>query len=128
MRKIYRGVAVPQMLYACSVWSNADVRGKAYTKKTLEILQAIQARAARTITGAFKATSRPALNIETYLLPVERQIWKYNTETIGKALSSQDMPELERYKVNIQSKQKYTSPLQRISQEVQRGREPTGFA
>ncbi|KAJ3571479.1 hypothetical protein NPX13_g5362 [Xylaria arbuscula] len=91
MRKIYRGVAVPQMLYACSVWSNADVRGKAYTKKTLEMLQTIQARAARTITGAFKATSRPALNIETYLLP------------------------------------KYTSPLQRISQEVQKWKEPTGL-
>ncbi|KAJ3552812.1 hypothetical protein NPX13_g11028 [Xylaria arbuscula] len=127
MRKIYRGVAVPQMLYACSVWSNADVRGKAYTKKTLEMLQTIQARAARTITGAFKATSRPALNIETYLLPVERQIWKHNTETIGRALSSQDVPELERYKVNTQGKQKYTSPLQRISQEVQRWREPTGL-
>ncbi|KAJ3560528.1 hypothetical protein NPX13_g9271 [Xylaria arbuscula] len=127
MRKIYRGVAIPQMLYACSVWSNADIRGKGYTKKTLEMLQTMQARAARTITGAFKATSRPALNIESYLLPIQQQIWKHNAETIGRILSSQDMPELEKQKFETENKQKYTSPLKRIYQEVQRRREPTGL-
>ncbi|RYP40776.1 hypothetical protein DL767_001422 [Monosporascus sp. MG133] len=101
MRKIYLGVAIPQMLYACSIWSNADIRGKDYTKKTLETLQTTQARAARTISGAFKETSRPALNVETYLLPVEQQIWKHNAEVIGRILSSQDIPELEEYKPGI---------------------------
>ncbi|KAJ3552122.1 hypothetical protein NPX13_g11188 [Xylaria arbuscula] len=127
MRKIYRGVAMPQMLYACSVWSNADIRGKGYTKKTLETLQTMQARAARTITGAFKATSRPALNIESYLLPVQQQIWKHNAETIGRTLSSQDVPELEKHKFETEDKLKYTSPLKRIYQEVQDRREPTGL-
>ncbi|KAI3322889.1 hypothetical protein HD806DRAFT_119821 [Xylariaceae sp. AK1471] len=88
-----------QMLYACSVWSNANIRGKGYTNKTLEMLQAMQARAARVISGAFKATSRPALDIETCLLPAKQQIWKHNAETIGRVLSSQYIPELEEYQV-----------------------------
>jgi hypothetical protein len=39
---------------ACSIWYNASTRGKTYTQKTLEILQSIQARAARAICGAYK--------------------------------------------------------------------------
>jgi hypothetical protein len=48
-RKIYRGVGVLQIMYACSAWSNANwrTRGKPYTDKTLAQLQSIQARAAR---------------------------------------------------------------------------------
>ncbi|KAH7115559.1 hypothetical protein EDB81DRAFT_611680, partial [Dactylonectria macrodidyma] len=71
MRKIYRGVVVPQIIYACSAWSNSNwrTRNMPYTSKTLAQLQRLQARAARAISGAFKATSAPALDIETYLLP-----------------------------------------------------------
>jgi hypothetical protein len=46
MRRIYEGTALPQMMYACSIWSNASIKGRVYTKKTLSILQSIQARAA----------------------------------------------------------------------------------
>ncbi len=75
MRKIYRGVAVPQMMYACSLWSNPGGKKGTYTDKTLNTLKTIQARAARYICGAFKTSSRPALDIETHLLPIEHQIW-----------------------------------------------------
>ncbi|KAI3326549.1 hypothetical protein HD806DRAFT_532179 [Xylariaceae sp. AK1471] len=119
-RLIYRGVAIPQMLYACSVWSNANIRGKGYTNKTLDMLQAMQARAARVISGAFTATSRLALNIETYLLPAKQQIWKHNAETIGRVLSSQYIPELEEYKSDTQGRQKYTSPIKRIYREMEK--------
>jgi ribonuclease HI len=86
MRKIYRGVVIPQIMYACSAWSNANWRTQnmPYTTKTLEGLQRLQARAARVITGAFKATSAPALDIETYLLPVKYQIWKHNADCLGR--------------------------------------------
>ncbi|KAK0718737.1 hypothetical protein B0T21DRAFT_424608, partial [Apiosordaria backusii] len=73
MRKIYRGVVVPQIMYACSAWSNTNgrTRNMPYTSRTLAQLQRLQARAARTMSGAYKATSAPALDIETYLLPIE---------------------------------------------------------
>ncbi|KAH7462407.1 hypothetical protein FOMA001_g18559 [Fusarium oxysporum f. sp. matthiolae] len=86
MRKIYKGVAVPQMMYACSAWSNANwrTRDKPYTERTLSKLQSLQARASRVISGAYKAASIPALDVETYLLPVEQQIFKHNVDTLGQ--------------------------------------------
>ncbi|KAF2633486.1 hypothetical protein BU25DRAFT_405375 [Macroventuria anomochaeta] len=41
MRKIYAGTALPQMMYACSIWSNASAKGKLYTKKILNTLQSM---------------------------------------------------------------------------------------
>lgn len=70
MRKIYNGVVVPQMMYAYSVWSNSRSKGTPYIVKTLDALRSLQARGARAICRAFKATSRAALDIETHLLPV----------------------------------------------------------
>jgi ribonuclease HI len=73
-------------MYACSAWSNANwrTRDKPYTERTLSKLQSLQARASRVISGAFKATSIPALDIETYLLPVELQIFKHNVNALGR--------------------------------------------
>ncbi len=64
-----------------------------YTNTTLETLKIIQAREARSICGAFKAMSRAALDVETHLLPIE-QIWKHNTEALGRMLTSDGLPEL----------------------------------
>jgi ribonuclease HI len=85
-RKIYRGVVVPQIMYACSAWSNTNwrTRSRPYTDKTLAQLQSIQARAARVVSGAYRATSAPALDIETYLLPLEHQIWQHNADSLGR--------------------------------------------
>ncbi|WQF90359.1 Putative reverse transcriptase domain, ribonuclease H domain, ribonuclease H-like superfamily [Colletotrichum destructivum] len=84
MRIIYKGVAIPQMMYACSLWSNSGWGEKGYTKKTLHRVQRLQARAARAISGAYRATSFPALDVEMHLLPVEQQIWKHNIDTISR--------------------------------------------
>jgi hypothetical protein len=54
-------------------------------------LQNIQARAARTICGAFKATSKAALDVEAFLLPIEQQIWKHNADVVTRLLSSIDI-------------------------------------
>ena len=91
MRKIYNGTALPQIMYACSIWTNASKKGEAYTEKTVDILQSIQARAARAICGAFKATSRAALNVEPFLLPIKQQIWKYNADVVTQLLSCKDI-------------------------------------
>lgn len=84
MRKIYNGVVVPQMMYACSAWSNSRSNGTPYTVKTLNTLRSIQARGAQAICGAFRATSRAALDVETHLLPVAQQIEKHNMHTLGR--------------------------------------------
>ena len=123
MRKIYRGVAVPQMMYACSLWSNPGGSKGIYTDKTLNMLKAVQARAARSICGAFKATSRPALDVETHLLPIEHQIWKHNAEAVGRMLTCDGLPELsglaeERRQMGRQRKATHISPLSSIIHRI----------
>jgi len=46
---------------------------------------------ARVMSGAFRTTSYPALDVDLYLLPTERQIWKHNTASMSGILSSQDI-------------------------------------
>jgi ribonuclease HI len=91
LRRIYEGTVLPQMMYACSIWSNASMKGKLYTGRMLNTLQSIQARAARVISGAYRATSRAALDVESFLLPIEQQIWKHNADTIIRLLSSKNI-------------------------------------
>jgi ribonuclease HI len=89
--RICEGTVLPQMMYACLIWSNASMKGKLYTRRMLNTLQSIQARAARVISGAYRATSRAALDIELFLLPIEQQIWKHNADTVIRLLSSRDI-------------------------------------
>ena len=67
------------------------MKGKLYTRRMLNTLQSIQARAGRVISGAYRATSRVALGVESFLLPIEQQIWKHNADTITRLLSSRDI-------------------------------------
>jgi hypothetical protein len=74
LRRIYEGTVLLQIMYTCSIWSNASIKGKLYTRRMLNTLQSIQARAARVISSAYRATSRAALDIESFLLPIKQQI------------------------------------------------------
>ncbi|TXB97085.1 hypothetical protein FocTR4_00012225 [Fusarium oxysporum f. sp. cubense] len=115
MRNIYKGVAVPQMMYACSAWSNANwrTRDKPYTERTLSKLQSLQARASRVISGAYKAASIPALDVETYLLPVEQQIFKHNVDTLGRV-----GPAERRHTEEEARRNKKKSPRRAIEQAI----------
>ncbi|KAG6979043.1 RNA-directed DNA polymerase from mobile element jockey [Fusarium oxysporum f. sp. conglutinans] len=115
MRKIYKGVAVPQMMYACSAWSNANwrTRDKPYTERTLSKLQSLQARASRAISGAYKAALIPALDVETYLLPVEQQIFKHNVDTLGRV-----GPAERRHTEEEARRNKKKSPRRAIEQAI----------
>ena len=48
----------------------------------LEALQMIQARALRVVTGAFKATPRPALDIEASVIPIKQRLEKLTYSTM----------------------------------------------
>jgi hypothetical protein len=91
MRRIYAGTVLPQVMYACSIWSDASAKGKLYTKKTFNTLKSLQVRAARAICGAYRATSNAALGVEAFLLRIEQQIWRHNTYTVTRLLSSTDI-------------------------------------
>lgn len=118
MRKIYNGVVVPQMMYACSAWSNSRANSIPYAVKILDTLRSLQARGARTICGAFKATSRAALDVEAYLLPVAQQIEKHNMHILGRIMSCSMIPELDDICRDIPIRNTprtpYTSPLRSI--------------
>jgi hypothetical protein len=99
MRRLYEAIALPQMMYACSIWSNANLNDKkrGYTHKTVDALRSIQARAARSICGAYRATSRVALDVETFLLPIEQQIWKHNRDVVTRLSSSRTIAQTACY-------------------------------
>jgi hypothetical protein len=66
--------AVFSLMYACTM--------KSTLKTDLEILQLIQARAARVFCGVFQAASRAVLDVEAYLLFFEYHIWKCDADAI----------------------------------------------
>nr|XP_036581842.1 zinc knuckle [Colletotrichum truncatum]KAF6790285.1 zinc knuckle [Colletotrichum truncatum] len=119
MRTIYQGVAIPQMMYACSAWSNSGWRGKGYTDRTLNRLKRLQARAARAMCGAFRATSAPALDVEMNLLPMEQRIWKHNIDTINRlGPPEQGCESTQNRRKRRRKKKQRLSPRHTIEQEL----------
>ncbi|KAH6667774.1 hypothetical protein B0J14DRAFT_601413 [Halenospora varia] len=107
------------MMYGCSAWSVAQERGEGYTRQTRDSLKRLQAKAAKVIGGAYKATSGPALDIELHLLPIEHQIWKTSSETVSRIISTDKMPALAGFRLfrNTRSRGRQTphlSPLEHI--------------
>ena len=80
IRQIYEAIVIPQLTYCCSVWYSPHGT-KNHRKWMLTALQTVQARALRVVTGAFKATPRPALDIEANVIPIKQRLEKltYNT-------------------------------------------------
>ena len=80
IRQIYEAVVIPQLTYCSSVWYSPSGT-KNHRKWMLGALQTVQARALRVVTGAFKATPRPALDIEANVIPIKQRLERltYNT-------------------------------------------------
>jgi hypothetical protein len=69
--------------------------------------------------GAFKATARPALDIEAYLLPIKQLNWKHNAATEIGIATGQKIPEFENHGQKGEKK-KYTAPLEKIHQKAEK--------
>ena len=74
----------------------------------VEHLQGIQARAARARCGTYKAMSRAVLDVETFLLPIEHQIWEHHADVITRMSLCKDTAEIagfepreQRWRVNL---------------------------
>ncbi len=69
LRKIFKAVIIPQITYGASIW-HTSTREKRNQKTLVLQLAQLQVLGARLITGAFKATSTQALNVEAYLTTI----------------------------------------------------------
>ena len=76
-------MVIPQIAYGCSLWYTPQ-GGKGYTDKMRTTLSRIQSEAARTIAGAYRATSAAALDVELFILPINHQLEKRAHETAIK--------------------------------------------
>jgi hypothetical protein len=74
LRQVYKATIVPQLLFGCSAWYAPKGREGEYKTKQVRKITAIQHRAARVITGAFRAESQAALEVEAYLAPIKLQL------------------------------------------------------
>ena len=86
LRRIFKAVIIPQITYGASIWHTPT--GEKGSRKTL-IMQLAQAQAmgARLITGAFRATSAQALNIEAHLTPIGLELNKRTDQTAVRLCS-----------------------------------------
>lgn len=96
----------------------------------MNTLNSLQAKAARIISGAFKATSGPALDTELFLLPMAQQIWKRNAEAASRLLSTHSIPGLTGFRSFRKKKRKarrtpHLSLLEHIYRRLYQRRGPT---
>ena len=111
LRQLYRGVVIPQISYACSLWY-IPMGEKGHRKSYVQMLQSVQTKVARIITGAFKATSLPALDVEGYLLPLHLQLEKLAGDAVLRLATNPSFKTL--FQVKPRRKTHKASPLEAL--------------
>lgn len=125
MRQLYQAIVIPQISYCCSAWYQTE-NTHGHNKSHLQALQRVQAQAARKITGAFKATSGPALDVETHLLPVKHLLDKLTFEAVLRIATSPSYndiikPRLQQWKFKRKPrKNRKTSPLEKHTERLEK--------
>ena len=133
LRQLYLGVVVPQLTYGGSVWYTpyGQYGHKAYQEKALNT---VQNRALRVITGAFKATSTAAMEVEAFIPPIRQLMSKMVGDTTLRILKSQvydSIRQLRRSPGRLRAGQEWDrqplkwTPLEKLTRWAQ-GRLPPG--
>jgi exonuclease III len=99
-RKLYAAVARPTITFGAGAWYTPDgIKG--HRKTTALKLKAIQGRFLKTVTGAYRATSTEALEIETYTQPLDIYLDGLVAKSTLNASVSQAYTTLETARVKI---------------------------
>ena len=96
LRHVYLAMVVPQITYGCSVWYTSQGE-KGHTAKMCTKLSRIQLEAARIISGAYRATSAGALDVELFILPMRQQLEKNAHNAVINIRSGSMNPSPETY-------------------------------
>ena len=126
LRKLYQGMILPSLTFACSVWYTSLASEYIVKQRhILQVLNAIQKKAACIITGGFKNVSGMALDVEAHLLLVRQALEKNIAEA---ALRIQTCPNYELIRAirdrpvgtkrPIAKRRKLRSPLQLLEKPL----------
>ena len=90
LRRIYQATILPQLTFGCSAWYVPEGGYGTITQATavLKAVRSIQRRAALIISGAFRTTSGPALDMELHLLPGRQRMEQAVNESLLRIRSS----------------------------------------
>jgi hypothetical protein len=127
LRQIYQAVLIPQITYGCLVWYTPQGE-PGHKKEILRKLSSVQLQAARIIAGAYRATSRLALDIELFLLPMRFRLEKRAHETalnIRTSLMYKSLEDIYNRPISMQRPRSrhymtYCSPLMNLANSRKR--------
>ena len=87
-RKLYTAITRPTITYGANAWYT-PMTIKGYRKTIVNKLKALQGKFLRVITGAYRATSTEAVEIESYIQPIDIYLDGLIAKTVLKACASQ---------------------------------------
>ncbi|KUL81545.1 hypothetical protein ZTR_10067 [Talaromyces verruculosus] len=121
LRKIYTAVLQPQIMYACSTWYICGGRGFVGAQRATEqAIQSIQSQALHRISGAFRRTSRQALEVCLHVPPSELTLARLAEEACLRLMTSPLRSTLHSTRSHAHRNDPFTSPLHRLETTIDR--------
>ena len=118
MRQMMQAVFMPQLTYSSSVWYTPHKDKNKLLKTITNQLATVVYKAERKITGAFRATSRVALNIETHTLPIQQRLKRINYNAAIRLATSSVYEFI--IEARSKKKQRIWTPLEILTKEVEK--------
>lgn len=110
-------VFLPQLTHGCSAWYTPHLE-KGHTKSVITSLSSVLYRAQKAITGAFKATSKAALQIETFSPPIHVHLDRMVCQAALRIATSPAY--LAIIATRSKNKTRIVSPLEKLTARLER--------